>query len=90
MRMDGVIDTSDMDELSRLYCKFRNPNPVPTDRLNVGPAKQPVVAMSDIPLRAMARFADRSPMLLPHNNTIRPRIVEGILLIVPANWSNPT
>ncbi len=89
-RMEGVIDTGDIDDLRRSYCRFRNPNPVPTSRLKDGPAKHPVVAISGIPLRAMARFADRSPMLLPHDNTVRPRMVEGILLIVPANWSNPT
>lgn len=89
-RMDGVIDTGDMDGLWSSCCKFRNPNPVPTNRLKDGPAKHPVVAMSGIPFRAMARFADRSPMLLPHDSTVRPRMVEGILLMVPANWSNPT
>ena len=89
-RIDGVIDTGDMVDLPSSYCKFRNPKPVPTSRLKDGPAKHPVVAMSGMPLRAIARFADRSPILLPHDRTVRPRIVEGILLIVPANWSNPT
>jgi hypothetical protein len=90
IRIDGVIDTGDMVDLPSSYCKFRNPKPVPINKLKDGPAKHPVVAMSGIPFLAMARFAERSPMLLPHDRTVRPRIVDGILLIVPANWSNPT
>ena len=90
MRMDGVSNTGDMDDRPSLYCRFKNPNPIPIRRLKDGPAKHPVVAMSGIPLCTIARLAERSPILFPHERTVKPRIVGGILLMVPANWSKPT
>jgi hypothetical protein len=84
-RIDGVSDSGVIVDLWSSCCKFKNPSPIPTNRVKDGPAKHPVVAMSGIPFLAIARLADRSPILLPHDNTVNPSIVEGILLIVPAN-----
>ena len=59
-------------------------------RLNAGPAKHPVVAISGMPFLAIARLADKSPMLLPHAKTVMPSIDAGIRLTVPRNCSKLT
>ncbi len=40
-RIDGVRVMGDMYDMSSLRCKDKNPKPVPTSKLNEGPAKQP-------------------------------------------------
>mmetsp|Transcript_30482 Transcript_30482/g.58425 ORF Transcript_30482/g.58425 Transcript_30482/m.58425 type:complete len:131 (+) Transcript_30482:306-698(+) len=87
IRIDGVRVTGDMYDMSSLRCKDKNPKPVPTSKLNEGPAKQPVVAMSGMPFFAIAIFADRSPIELPHASTVIPKIGLGILVNVPKNSS---
>mmetsp|Transcript_12670 Transcript_12670/g.24748 ORF Transcript_12670/g.24748 Transcript_12670/m.24748 type:complete len:156 (-) Transcript_12670:1870-2337(-) len=113
IRIDGVRVTGDMYVISSLRCKDKNPKPVPTSKLNEGPAKQPedvmildktlkqidvlaklkqlmylpVVAMSGMPFFAIAIFADRSPIELPHASTVIPKIGLGILVNVPKNSS---
>ena len=45
MRIVAFNVTGEMIEVSSLRCNARNPHPTPTNRLNAGPAKHPVVAM---------------------------------------------
>ena len=40
-RIVRVNASGDIDDLFSLYCRFKKPNPVPTRRLKLGPAKQP-------------------------------------------------
>ena len=40
-RIVRVNATGDIDDLFSLYCRFKKPNPVPTRRLKLGPAKHP-------------------------------------------------
>lgn len=59
VRIDEVNDTGDTVEVLSDCCRARKPKPTPSSRLNVGPAKQPVVAMSGIPLRADCQLHER-------------------------------
>lgn len=85
IRIDSVRDTGyTVDDLI-LFCKAKNPHPTPNNKLNDGPAKLAVVAISGIPFRAMATFAERSPREFPQARTVTPRIGAGIRLMVPRN-----
>ena len=89
-RIAGVSDTGDTGPPPSRRCRREKPSPAPTRRLNDGPAKHPVAAMSGIPPRAMARLADRSPMLLPHARTVDPRRAGGIPERVPRSRRRAT
>jgi len=88
--IDGVNVTGNTESDWSSRCSERKPIEMPTNKLNAGPAKFAVVAMSGMPLRAMATLAERSPREFPQARTVTPRIGAGILQIVPRNWSNPT
>ena len=90
IRNDCVNDTGYTVVDRILFCRERKPKPTPTSKLNDGPAKLAVVAMSPNPLRAIATFAERSPKELPHASTVTPKIGAGILQMVPRNCNSPT
>lgn len=88
--IDLVMDTGYIVSDCNLFWSDRKPHPTPTSKLNEGPAKLAVVAMSGIPLRAIATFALKSPKELPQANIVTPIIGAGMRQIVPRNWSSPT
>lgn len=45
MRIAEFNVTGEMTGVSSCRCNARKPHPTPTNRLNAGPAKQPVVAI---------------------------------------------
>lgn len=67
-----------------------NPAPNPMSILNMGPAKQAVIAIFASPFLAMVTFAAKSPILLPQANIVIPRIEPGIRRITPKNPNKPT
>lgn len=59
-------------------------DPSPTSMLNIGPAKQPAIAIAGLPAFATATSATRSPTEFPQARTVRPRSAGGSLRRVPS------
>ena len=59
-------------------------------RLNIGPAKQAVVAIVDNPFFDKVTLATRSCTELPKASTVRPSTVDGIPSSTPNKSSNST
>ncbi|KAM3255822.1 hypothetical protein ACQJBY_048791 [Aegilops geniculata] len=57
--------------------------PNPTSMLNIGPAKQPAMAIVGWPFLANATSATRSPTEFPHAKTVMPSIAGGRSIITP-------
>jgi hypothetical protein len=72
-----------MKSLPVLFINAQKPNPSPTHKLNIGPAKHAVVAIVDNPFLDRVKFATRSCIEFPKARTVRPRTVEGISSTMP-------
>jgi hypothetical protein len=72
---------------SLLRLGFRVESPRPISKLNKGPAKQPVIAISTKPFFAIDMLAIKSPVELPHARTVKPRRLELIPDITPNRFS---
>ena len=64
--------------------------PNPKNKLKSGPAIDPVIAILANPFLAIAGFAIKSPIELPHASTVIPRKAVFILKIIPKNLSMST
>ena len=66
-----------------LCSNAQNPKDKPMQKLNIGPAKQAVVAIVERPFLDSVTFATRSWMEFPKARTVRPSTVDGILSETP-------
>lgn len=57
--------------------------PKPTSMLNMGPTKQPAMAITGCPALAKETSATRSPTELPQAKTVRPSTAWGMFKMVP-------
>jgi hypothetical protein len=65
------------------FINAQEPKPSPTHKLNIGPAKDAVVAMVDNPFLDRVKLATRSCIEFLKARTVRPRTVKGILSRMP-------
>lgn len=62
-------------------------SPIPTRTLKIGPAVQPVIAISGKPFLVMPTSAAMSPSELAHETMVRAKSASGKVVMKPKIWS---
>lgn len=78
-----VNDTLVLSGSSLLAIPRVKERPRPTKTLNIGPATQPVIAISPKPFLVMATSAAKSPRQLPQEMTVRASRASGRVVMNP-------
>lgn len=89
----AVIDHDNVtavDTVPVVAAKLEKPNPSPTKILNTGPAKHAVIAIFANPFFAMVMLALKSPIELPHANTVKPITGPGMYNTIPIKFNKLT
>lgn len=86
----ALLSENGMDSSMCFISIIQQEDPAPQSMLKIGPAMQPVIAISPKPFLVMATSAERSPMQLPQANKVNPRRDFGRFVMIPRTAKRST